>query len=190
MRVSEVSHVLPEMPVGSNLQRAGRDPSFPQHPTHAESPAHDAIAGYSRLPGLRLVGVRNSAGLASRGLAAFAAPAAARGGCAHARAEHDHSSDVGGPAAGSPRDTKAPGSSRGPLCVPGSASESRGQYCSLPPVLSTFRPYRRRDRRPALGPWARESHKSALPWSATRPQSKPRSAAPCASPWSDRSRPP
>ena len=189
MRVSEVSHVLPEMPVGSNLQRAGRDPSFPQHPTHAESPAHDAIAGYSRLPGLRLVGVRDSAGLAGRGLAAFAAPAAARGGCAHARAEHDHSSDVRSGSRVTERH-------KGPRLKPGAFARSRfskrkqGQYCSLPPVLSTFRPYRRRDRRPALGPWARESHKPALPWSATRPQSKPRSAAPCASPWSDRSRPP
>ena len=52
--------------------------------------------------------------------------------------------------------------------------------------LSTCRPCRRRDRRPGPQPWARESPRSGLRWSAAGRRWRPRSAVRCGSPWSDR----
>jgi hypothetical protein len=52
-------------------------------------------------------------------------------------------------------------------------------------ALSTCRPCRR-GRRPEQLPWVRAVQPPEPRSSATRPRSKPRSAVPCASPWSDR----
>ncbi len=60
----EVCHDLPEVPVYVVVYRSGRDPALSQLPPHSEPSPHDAIARCPGLPGLRLVGVLDSALLA------------------------------------------------------------------------------------------------------------------------------
>ena len=64
------AHDLPEVPVYVLVYRSGRDPALSQLPPHSEPSPHDAFARRPGLPGLRLVGVLDSALLAFRRMAA------------------------------------------------------------------------------------------------------------------------
>jgi hypothetical protein len=63
------THDLPEVPVYVLVYRSGRDPALSQLPPHSEPSPHDAFARCTSLPGLRLVGVLDSALLALRRMA-------------------------------------------------------------------------------------------------------------------------
>ena len=74
--VPRSTHDLPEVPVYVLVRRSSRDPALPQLSPHSQPPPHDAFTRRPGLPGLRLVGVLDSALLALRRMVAFDAAAA------------------------------------------------------------------------------------------------------------------
>lgn len=66
-------HDLSEMPIFVCFCCPCGDPSLSQLSSHPEPPSHDAVPGREGLPGLRLVGVLDSALLAFRWVAAACA---------------------------------------------------------------------------------------------------------------------
>ena len=68
--VPRSTHDLPEVPVYVLVRRSSRDPALPQLSPHSQPPPHDAFTRRPGLPGLRLVGVLDSALLALRRMAA------------------------------------------------------------------------------------------------------------------------
>ena len=64
------THDLPEVPVYVPVHRSSRDPALPQLSPHSQPSPHDAFTRRPGLPGLRLVGVLDSALLAFRRMAA------------------------------------------------------------------------------------------------------------------------